>query len=328
LRLLPRLTVLWLAVLAGLFAALCLGAQDYPPNVLWAALTNFDPTDPAQGIIMGMRLPRVLAALVIGAALAVAGVVMQAMARNPLADPGLTGVNAGAALAVVLGLFWLGALSQIVVAGLALAGAALAAVLVRYLAGGGDNTLRLPLAGAALSSLFMALVALIVLTQPEARNAYRFWMVGSLAMAQLPALAVLAPVAGLGIVITALVARQIEALMLGAEMGQALGLNVGRVMGFGLAAVALCAGASVAIAGPVGFIGLIAPHLARRVLPQASLTQQVALACPLGAGLAIIADLLGRWLVRPSELQLGLMLAMLGAPVFMVLIRRMIREGA
>lgn len=296
--------------------------------MLWSAARAYDSTDPAQGIVIGMRLPRALAALVIGAALAVAGVVMQAMARNPLADPGLTGVNAGAALTVVLGLFWLGALPQMAVAGLALAGAAMAAMLVHFLAGGGDNTLRLPLAGAALSSLFMALVALIVLTQPEARNVYRFWMVGSLAMAQLPALAALAPVAGLGIVIAALVARQIEALMLGAEMGSALGLNVGRVMGLGLASVALCAGASVAIAGPVGFVGLIAPHLARRALPRASLTQQVALACPVGAGLALFADLAGRWLVRPSELQLGLVLAMLGAPVFMVLIRRMIREGA
>ncbi|MDS9469788.1 iron ABC transporter permease [Paracoccus sp. MBLB3053] len=327
-RLLPRLFALWLAVLAGLFAALCLGAQDYAPRVLWQAVTSFDPTEPAQGIIMGMRLPRVLAALMIGAALAVAGVVMQAMARNPLADPGLTGVNAGAALTVVLGLFWLGALPQMAVAGLALAGAAMAAILVRYLSGRGDNILRLPLAGAALSSLFMALVALIVLTQPEARNVYRFWMVGSLAMAQLPALAVLAPVAGLGILLAALVARQIEALMLGAEMGGALGLNVGRVMGLGLASVALCAGASVAIAGPVGFIGLIAPHLARRVLPQAGLTQQVALACPIGAGLAVFADLAGRWFARPSEVQLGLVLAMLGAPIFMALIRRMIREGA
>lgn len=325
---LPRLLPLWLAVLAGLIAALCLGAQDYPPAVLWAALTAFDPKDPAQAIVMGMRLPRALAAMVIGAALACAGVIMQAMTRNPLADPGLTGVNAGAALAVVIGMFWLGALPQPGIAALALGGAALAALLVHALAGGGDTTLRLPLAGAALSSLFMALVALIVLMNPEARNSYRFWMVGSLAAVQLPALAVLAPVAGLGILLAALVARQIEALMLGAEMGQSLGLNVGRVMGLGLAAVALCAGASVAIAGPIGFVGLIAPHLARSLRSGASLTQQLALACPVGAGLAIFADLAGRWLLRPSELQLGLVLAMLGAPAFMVVIRRMIREGA
>lgn len=322
-----RLAHLWLAVLALLAAALCLGAQDYAPGVLWRALTAFDPADPAQGIVIGMRLPRALAGLVIGAALAVAGVIMQAMTRNPLADPGLTGVNAGAALAVVIGLFWLGPLPQAGIAGLALAGAALAAVLVWALAGGGDNTLRLPLAGAALSSLFMALVALIVLMNPEARNSYRFWMVGSLAAAQLPALAALAPIAGLGILVAALAARQIEALMLGAEMGRALGLDVGRVMGLGLVAVASCAGASVAIAGPVGFVGLIAPHLARQALPQASLSQQVALACPVGAGLALGADLAGRWLVRPGEWQLGLVLAMLGAPAFMAVIRRMIREG-
>ena len=324
----PRLALLWLAVLAGFVAALCLGAQDYPPRVLWAALTDFDPADPAQAIMAGMRLPRVAAALVIGAALAVAGVVMQAMARNPLADPGLTGVNAGAALAVVLGLFWLGALPQLAIAGLALGGAATAAILVRLLAGGGDNTLRLPLAGAAFASLCMALVALIVLMNPEARNIYRFWMVGSLAVANLPALVMLAPVAFGGILIAALAARQIETLMLGAEMGRALGLHVGRVLGLGLAAVALTAGASVAIAGPVGFVGLIAPHLARRSLPGASLPQQVVLACPVGAGLALVADLAGRWLMRPAELQLGLVLALIGAPAFVILVRRMLREAA
>jgi len=319
---------LWIAVLVSVVAALCLGAQDYSPGLLWSALTGYDPADPAQAIIIEMRLPRVIAALVIGAALAVSGVVMQAMVRNPLADPGLTGVNAGAALAVVLGLFWLGALPQLAIAALALLGAALAAILVRLLAGGGDNTLRLPLAGAALASLFMALVALIVLINPETRHIYRFWMVGSLAVAQAPALAVLAPVAIAGILIAAMAARQVEALMLGAEMGRALGLNVGRVLGLALAAVALTAGASVAIAGPVGFVGLIAPHMARRMLSGASLTQQVALACPVGGGLALLADLAGRWLVRPAELQLGLVLAMFGAPAFMVLVRRMLREAA
>ncbi|RJL05926.1 FecCD family ABC transporter permease [Paracoccus siganidrum] len=323
-----RLTLLWLAALAGLVAALCLGAQDYPPRLLWAALAAYDPADPGQAIIAEMRLPRVLAGLVVGGALAVAGVIMQAMARNPLADPGLTGVNAGAALAVVSGLLAFGALPQLVIAGLALSGAALAAVLVWLLAGGGDNTLRLPLAGAAFASLCMALVALVVLTHPEARNIYRFWMVGSLAVAQSQALAVLAPIALAGILAAAAVARQIEALMLGAEMGSALGLHVGRVLGLGLAAVALTAGASVAIAGPVGFIGLIAPHLARRAMPGASLTRQVALACPVGAGLALFADLAGRWLLRPGEVQLGLVLAMIGAPAFMILVRRMLREGA
>ncbi|MFT4148792.1 MAG: iron ABC transporter permease [Paracoccaceae bacterium] len=324
----PRLCLMWLAVLAGFAAALCLGAQDYPLHVLWAAVAAHDPADPAQAIITGMRLPRALAAVVVGAALAASGVIMQAMARNPLADPGLTGVNAGAALAVVAGLSAFGALPQLAIAGLALAGAAGAAVLVRLLAGGGDNTLRLPLAGAAFASLCMALVALVVLTNPEARNIYRFWMVGSLAVAQMPALAVLAPVAVAGILIAALVARQIEALMLGAEMGRALGLHVGRVLGLGLAAVALTAGASVAIAGPVGFIGLIAPHIGRYVLPGANLPQQVMLAAPVGAGLALFADLAGRWLARPAEVQLGLVLAMIGAPCFMILIRKMLREGA
>lgn len=324
--LLRHLALLWLAVLAGSVAALCLGALDYPLDTAWAMLTDYDPADPAQAVMAGMRLPRVIAAVTVGAALAVAGVIMQAMTRNPLADPGLTGVNAGAALAVVLGLYAFGAVSQPVVAGLALVGAALAAILVRLLAGGGDSTLRLPLAGAAFGTLCLSLVALIVLLNPEARNIYRFWMVGSLAVSDTAAVLRLAPIAGIGILIALLSARQIEALMLGAEMGTALGVNVGRVMGTGLAAVAMTAGASVAIAGPVGFIGLIAPHIARRF--GGGLAAQVLLACPIGAGLAVLADLAGRWFARPAELQLGIVLAMVGAPAFMILVRRMLREAA
>ena len=306
-------------------AALCLGAQDYPPALIWQAMRDFDPGNAAQAIIMGMRLPRALAAVLVGAALAVSGLVMQAIVRNPLADPGLTGVNAGAALAVVAGLWALGPLPQMATAGLALAGAGAAAVLVRLLAGGGDNSLRLPLAGAAFASLCMAIVSLVVLLNPEARNIYRFWMVGSLALADRDGLMTLAPVALAGIAIALLVARQIETLMLGGEMGAALGIHPGRVLSLGFLAITLTAGATVALAGPVGFIGLIAPHLARRIAPQSGLAMTVLLACPMGACLALLADTAGRWMVRPAELPLGIVLAMIGAPAFMLLVRRMLR---
>lgn len=322
-----RLALLSVAVAAALIAALCLGAQDYPPSVLLSALRAYDPDDAAQAIVIEMRLPRALAAVIVGAALAVSGLLMQALARNPLADPGLTGVNAGAALAVVGGLWTFGALSQGAVAALALTGAGAAALVVRALAGAGDSTLRLPLAGAAFASLCMALVALVVLLNPEARNIYRFWMVGSLSLATGAQLMALAPVALAGIALGLMAARRIEALMLGAELGAALGLHPGRVMTLGLVAVALTAGASVAIAGPVGFIGLIAPHLARLVLPGAGLATTLVLACPVGAGIALLADTAGRWLARPAELPLGIVLAMIGAPAFMALVRRMLREA-
>lgn len=321
-----RLGLLWLAVALAFAGALCLGAQDYPPTALWRLFGAHDPEDAVQAVLWGMRLPRALAAVVVGAALAVSGLVMQAMARNPLADPGLTGVNAGAALAVVAALWAFGPLPQTALAGLALAGAALAAVLVRMLAGGGDNSLRLPLAGAAFSSLCMALVSLVVLLNPEARNIYRFWMVGSLALADRAALMALAPVALTGIGLALLAARQIEALMLGSEIGAALGLRTGRVLGLGLGAVALTAGASVALAGPVGFVGLIAPHLARRLAPGASLAASLLIACPAGALLTLLADTAGRWLIRPGELPIGIVLAGVGAPAFMVLVRRMLRQ--
>lgn len=324
-RIALRLAGLWFLVLAAIVAALCIGAQDYPLSVFWQVVAGFDAGDPAHAIMVEMRLPRALAAVLVGAALAVAGLMMQALARNPLADPGLTGVNAGAALAVVAGLWLSGPQTPAGTALLALGGATLAALVVRALAGPGDSTLRLPLAGAAFSSLCMAVVAFVVLLNPEARNVYRFWMVGSLAAADGAGLARLAPVALAGVVLAALVARQVEALMLGSDLGAALGLNAGRVTGLALASIAVSAGAAVAIAGPVGFVGLIAPHLARRVAAGAGLTATLVLACPLGALLTLLADIVGRRLARPSELPLGIVLAMVGAPVFMLLVRRILR---
>lgn len=322
-----RLGGLWLFTLLAFGAALCLGAQDYAPALLWQAMREYDPTDAGQAILLEMRLPRALAAVLVGAALAVSGLVMQALVRNPLADPGLTGVNAGAALAIVAGLWAFGPLPQPATALLALCGAGAAAVLARLLAGGGDTSLRLPLAGAALASLCMAIVSLVVLLNPEARNVYRFWMVGSLALADGAGLAGLGLIALAGILLALLVARQIETLMLGGEMGAALGLRPGRVLSLGFLAITLTAGATVALAGPVGFIGLIAPHLARRIAPQAGLAALVLLACPMGVSLALLADTAGRWLVRPAELPLGIVLAMIGAPAFMLLVRRMLRGG-
>ncbi len=324
-RLALRCLGLWLGVGLALLAGLCIGAQDYAPSLLWQALTRFDPTDPAQAIVVEMRLPRAGAAIVVGGGLAVAGVLMQALARNPLADPGLTGVNAGAALAVVAGLWFLGPLTTAGTAGLALTGAAAAVLIVRALAGAGDITLRLPLAGAAFASLCMAIVAFVVLLNPDARNIYRFWMVGSLAIARGPGLALFAPVAVVGIVLAILVARQVETLMLGDEMGAALGLRAGRVLSLSLAAITCTAGAAVAVAGPVGFIGLIAPPLARRLSAGAGLTGVVLLACPLGAILTLVADMAGRRLMRPAELPIGIVLAVVGAPVFMLIVRRMLR---
>ncbi|AGT10753.1 FecCD family ABC transporter permease [Paracoccus aminophilus] len=320
------LLLLWGLVALAFLAALSLGAQKIAPGEVIGALTGAET--PARDLILGLRLPRALAAIVVGAALAVAGLVMQAIARNPLADPSLTGVNAGAALAVVLGLMSFGALPRAAVAGLALGGAALAAVLVRLLAGRGETTLRLPLAGAAFASICMSVVALVVLMNPEARNIYRFWMVGSLAMADGPGLAALAPVALGGMALALIAARGIEAMMLSDELGAALGVSPARVLSLGLGAIALTAGASVALAGPVGFIGLIAPHLARRLASGrtgSSLTALILISAPLGAALALSADTIGRIAIRPSELPVGLVLAMIGAPAFMLFVRQILR---
>jgi iron complex transport system permease protein len=151
-------------------------------------------------------------------------------------------------------------------------------------------------------------------------------MVGSLALADTGRLAALAPLGLAGICLGLAVSRQVESLMLGEDLGAALGLHPGRVLSLALAAIAMTAGAAVAIAGPVGFIGLIAPHLARRLASGAGLGATMLLACPLGAGLTLLADIAGRWLMRPAELPLGIVLAMIGAPMFMLLIRSILRK--
>ena len=317
--------VLCLLLLLAMGMSLCLGAQLYAPKLVLSALFDRDPADPAQQILWEMRLPRSLAAVVTGAALGVSGQIMQALTRNPLADPGLTGVNAGAALAVVTALWLLGPIAPLQIAAVALLGAGIATILVRLLAGEGDSSLRLPLAGAALASLCMALVALIVLLNHEARNLYRFWMVGSLALADVESLKIMTPLIAAGILLALMMSRQIEALLLGAEMGTALGLHPGRVLSLGFVTVTLCAGAAVALAGPVGFIGLIAPHLARALAPRAGLATWIACVCPLGAVLALVADTLGRMVMRPGEAPLGIVLALAGGPCFMLLVRRMLR---
>ncbi|TWI33922.1 FecCD family ABC transporter permease [Paracoccus sulfuroxidans] len=316
------LLILWCLVTLAFAAALALGAQDIAPGQVMGAIMG--DRGPAADVVLGLRLPRAAAAVFVGGALAVAGVVMQTLARNPLADPSLTGVNAGAALAVVLGLMSFGVMPRPLVAALAFGGAAAAAIIVRLLAGHGDTTLRLPLAGAAFASICMSIVALVVLLNPEARNIYRFWMVGSLAMADLQGLAMLVPVGLLGVLCALFAARGIEALMLSDELGAALGVSPGQVLTLALLAIALTAGASVALAGPVGFIGLIAPHIARRIVGS-GLSRLILASVPLGAILALVADVIGRVAIRPSELPIGIVLAIFGAPAFMLFARQLVR---
>ncbi|MEQ8922264.1 MAG: iron ABC transporter permease [Roseovarius sp.] len=320
-----------LALLLGLGAALSLttGPRALGLSDFHTALTAYDPHDPAHVTLMAIRLPRLVAGLIAGAALGVAGTVMQTLTRNPLADPGILGINAGAAFALLLGAAVFGRADQAAIALFAFPGAALASVAVFALGGGlrGDaGPVRLTLAGAALNALLLSMVTAMVLVRQESLDILRFWVAGSLTEAVYRPVAQMALLACTGAALALLIAPLIEALSMGADMARGLGTRPARVQAGGLLAVTLTTGAAVAIAGPVAFLGLMAPHLARP-LAGASLRAQLGTSAALGALILTLADVAGRIILAPGEVRAGIMVALLGGPVFVWIARRL-RPGA
>ncbi|WP_185983456.1 FecCD family ABC transporter permease [Aureimonas mangrovi] len=315
-------------VVATLLVVACaltlgVGARGVGPAELWRILTAFDPSDPAHLTVASIRLPRLVAGLVAGAALGMAGTVMQALTRNPLADPGLLGVSAGAAFSVVLGSLLLGRADTGIVTALVFPGAAIAAGMVFALGGGlrGDvGAVRLTLAGAAMNALLISLVAALVLLRSESLEVYRFWVTGSLAQAgQRPLLAmglVVAATAFLGLVL----APVIETLSLGAAMARGLGTRLMRAQAGALFLVTVLTGAAVAVAGPIAFLGLMVPPLARRITGH-NLRAELVVAAAIGATILLFADTIGRLLLAPAEVRVGVMTALMGGPVFIWIAR-------
>ena len=305
-------------------AGLGVGARDVAPGDVVAALLSPDLANPDHLVIRAMRLPRAGAGVVLGATLAVAGLLMQALTRNPLADPGLLGVNAGASAAVVLAIAAFGLSAPAALVWFAFAGAGAVAALVWALGtlGAGSATpVRLALAGAAVSGLLMSLVTALLLLSHETLQGFRFWMVGSLAGATPAALAQLVPAFAAGFALALWSGAALNAVALGDDAARALGVRLGAARAAALAAITLLCGAAVALAGPIGFVGLVVPHLARALmgpdqrwcLPAAAL---------MGPILLLAADCLGRIVLRPDEVQVGVMTALIGGPAFVVLLRR------
>jgi iron complex transport system permease protein len=323
----------WAALIVLLVAAvavsLLVGFRPIWPGELWQAIVAPDPTDPAHVTIRSIRFPRTVAGLVCGGALGTAGMAIQALTRNPLADPGILGINAGAAFGVALGTLVLGRADAGLLALLAFPGAALAATAVFSLGGGlqgNASPVRLTLAGAALSALLLSLVTAAVLMRGESLDVVRFWIVGSLAEARArPLVEMSLAAAGGGLLLLAL-APKLEALALGDALSRGLGTRPGRVQAGALVCVTLLTGAAVAIAGPIAFLGLMVPPVARRLVG-ASLRPGLLAAALLGAAVLLLADSAGRLLFAPAEIQAGVTTALLGGPIF-VLIARRLRPGA
>ncbi|MCO5967618.1 FecCD family ABC transporter permease [Actinoallomurus soli] len=313
----PAAVLLLLAVLA---ASLALGARRYSLGEVWHGL--LDPHAPAYTVVRQTRLPRTLLGLLAGVALGLAGGVMQALTRNPLADPGLLGINAGAAAAVVTAITFLKIGSVTGYVWFAFAGAGGVAVLVWAVGGGRVATPeRLALAGAAVNAALFAYVSAVELIDTASLDRMRFWTVGSLATARPSTVAGIAPFVAAGVLLTAALARPLNALALGDDAARALGARPAWTRAAALAAVTLLCGAATAACGPIVFVGLMVPHLVRaltgpdlrRLLPYCAVLAPVTL---------LTADVLGRVLGRPAEIQVGIVTAVAGGPVFLALVRR------
>ena len=262
--------------------------------------------------------------MLVGAALGVGGALAQGITRNPLADPALLGVSAGAALAIVVGSFVFGitGLAPQILA--ATVGAAVVGSAVLLLAGygrGGMPPVTLALVGLSMSALIVAVISVLVLLDARTLDEYRFWLVGALSGRGNATLSVVAPVLLVGLAVVGLTVRGLDALALGDDMARGLGINIGRTRLLAGLGVILLTATAVAATGPISFVGLVVPHAARAVtgprhgwlLPYAAL---------FGAILLVTADVVGRLVVWPAELQVGVVTALVGAPIVLVLLRR------
>ncbi|OLF14226.1 iron ABC transporter permease [Actinophytocola xinjiangensis] len=314
-----------LAVLA-LFVVLsvCVGSVSLSPSVLLDVLAHYDPTNGDHLIIGTMRVPRTVVGLVAGAALGLSGAVMQGLARNPLADPGILGVNAGASLTMVLGISAFGVTAFSGYVWFGFAGAAAAGLLVHRIGSfgrDGATPVKLALAGAATSAALGSLTTAILLTDTEAFDEFRFWQVGSLANRELAVVAQALPFLAVGAAAALVCGRLLNILSLGGDVARSLGVNLAVAQGIAaLAVVALC-GAATAIAGPIAFVGLAVPHAAR-VLTGPDHRWILPYSMVLAPALLLAADVLGRVVAPPGEVQVGVVTAVVGAPVLVSLVRR------
>ncbi|WP_130387994.1 iron chelate uptake ABC transporter family permease subunit [Kribbella sp. VKM Ac-2569] len=312
-----------LLVLVSLLS-IAIGSKQIPLSTVIDALRHYNESDTDHVIVRSLRVPRTLIGLMVGAALGLSGALMQGVTRNPLADPGILGVNGGAALFVVGGIYWFGLSSLTSYVWLAFLGAAAASVAV-YLLGSmgreGATPVKLALAGAALTAMLGSLTTALLIGDVDTFDQFRFWSVGSFAGRGPDIAKQVAPFILVGMVLAMFCGRVLNALSLGDDVAKSLGQRVGLARVFVAVVVVLLCGAATAAAGPIGFIGLTIPHVARLVtgpdyrwiLPYSMLLAPI---------LLLGSDVIGRVVALPGELQVGIVTAVLGAPFFIVLVRR------
>jgi iron complex transport system permease protein len=333
-RVRPRRLVGGLAVALALLilvvaTSLVVGTREIPIGTVLDALLHPDPTITDHTVVLDLRVPRTVVGLLAGLALGLAGALMQGITRNPLADPGLLGVNAGASLFVVVGIAAFGVTSALGYVWFAFAGAAVAAVVV-YTIGSlgreGATPVKLALAGTALTAALTSLITIVLLSDGEAFNRYRFWAAGSLVARDLDSALVLVPFIAVGVILTIAAGRMLNALALGDDLARGLGQNLVFARLVCAVAVVLLCGSATSIAGPIVFVGLAVPHVARWFTGP-DYRWILAFSALLGPTLLIAADVVGRVIARPGEIEAGLVVAFLGAPVLIALVRRVKLAG-
>lgn len=316
-----------LILLICLVSNLALGASDIPLAEVYRAFAAYDGST-EHLIIRTIRLPRSLIATFVGAALAVAGAIMQGITRNPLASPSILGINAGASLAVVITTFVLNDIGLSLYVWFAFFGAAVTAVMVYFLGAlgrGGLTPINLTIAGAALTAFFTSLTNGVLIVSQQTLDQIRFWLAGSLAGREIELFWQVLPYFGIGLILALSLGRQLTMLSLGEDVAKGLGQRTLLVKISAAVSVMFLAGSSVAIAGPIGFIGLIVPHMTRALigvdyrwlLPYAAL---------FGSILLLLADLCARLLFQPQEIPVGLVMPLIGAPFFIHLVRSQVKR--
>lgn len=303
--------------------SLMVGAKAVEPMVVVGAIFDFDGSD-AQAIVRDSRLPRTVVGLIVGPALGVCGALIQAFTRNPLADPGILGVNAGATFAVTIGVGLLGVRGPNAYVWFALVGALLVTLVV-YLIGAtgraGPSAGRMTLAGVAIGAVLSGITSIVMLKNIEVFSTLRFWGLGSLGGRDESAIAIIAPFIAGGLLISFLVARPLNAIALGDDLGRTLGAGLVRTRVISIIGVTILAGGATALAGPIAFIGLMVPHTVRW-LTGPDQRWIIAYSAVVAPSMLLLSDVIGRVVLPSGELQVSIVTAVIGAPVLIVLARR------
>ncbi|MFE3035531.1 FecCD family ABC transporter permease [Streptomyces canus] len=301
-------------------ASIAVGAKGLSVEQVWHGL--FQDTGTYGDVVVADRLSRTLLGLLAGAALGLSGAVLQALTRNPLADPGLLGINAGASAAVVTAITFFGVTSLSGYVWFAFLGAAAVGALVWFLGGSrGATPVRLALAGTAISAALYGYLQAVMITDDQALNKMRFWTVGSLSSANNSTILQVLPFLAAGSLLALALARPLNAMEMGDDTAKALGAHLNRTRALAMLSATVLCGAATAACGPIVFVGLMVPHIVRSftgpdlrwILPYATILSPV---------LLLGSDVIGRIVARPAELQVGIVTALIGGPVFIFLVRR------